>query len=223
MQYCQGPSHDLRSSDDEPRSLWARTRRHGAALVGPRGGDGSPMASDPSGEGQGPSFDERFTGIVQPVIGQLVHVARRILGSDDLAWEAVQEALLSLWMKGSPPPNPHAWLIRAVVHRSLHLGRTARRRRKYEARASHGRSEASDRDDPTLRLLVEEMRDALRAAVEKLGDTHRLVLSLHLIEELDYASIARRLGIPIGTVRSRLNRAREALRVILGRDFPDPE
>ena len=66
------------------------------------------MASDPSGERAVPSFDERFAGIVRPVVGQLVHVAQRILGSEDLAWEAVQEALLSLWLQGSPPQNPRA-------------------------------------------------------------------------------------------------------------------
>lgn len=180
------------------------------------------MASDPSGERAVPSYDERFAGIVRPVVGQLVHVAQRILGSEDLAWEAVQEALLSLWLQGSPPPNPRAWLVRAVIHRCLHLGRTNRRRRRHEARACYRRTEASNRDNPAPLFLAEETRDALRAAVERLGDTHRLVLSLHLIEGLDYESIARRLGIPIGTVRSRLNRAREALRVILGRDFHDP-
>lgn len=239
MQIYQKAAHDLRSDGHgsrpfRPRVLARRDMApgpdrsvvgspgQGNRIVGRWEGDGYPMASDPSGEGLVPSFDERFAGIVRPVVGQLVHVARRILGSDDLAWEAVQEALLSLWLQGSPPPNPRAWLVRAVVHRSLHLGRSNRRRRQHEARACHRRAEASDQENPARLVLAEEARDALRAAVEELGDTHRLVLGLHLIEELDYESIARRLGIPIGTVRSRLSRAREALRVILGRNFPDP-
>lgn len=180
------------------------------------------MASPPPGQDAEPPFDDRFAGVTRPFLGRLVRLARRILGSDDLAWEAVQEALLGLWMQGSMPPNPRAWLARAVVLRSLQLGRSNRRRSKHEARACRRRVEASDRDDPTRPSQAAEVQNELRAAMAKLGDAHRLVLHLHLIEELDYASIARRLGVPIGTVRSRLNRAREALRDILIRDHRYP-
>jgi RNA polymerase sigma-70 factor, ECF subfamily len=178
------------------------------------------MASDSPGERSGP-FDDRFSGIVRPLIGQLVKTARRILEGDDLAWEAVQEALLGLWLQDPPPQNPRTWLIRAVVLRSLQLGRSIRRRRKHETRASRERAEASDRDDPARRVLASEVREALSAALARLGPSHRDVLILHLIEELDYESIARRLGIPIGTVRSRLHRARRELRGVMGPQTKD--
>ena len=50
------------------------------------------------------------------------------LHGEDLADDAVQEALLSLWKEGRMPQNPEGWLVRAVVHRSLHLNRSRRRR-----------------------------------------------------------------------------------------------
>lgn len=159
--------------------------------------------------------DVGFAEAVQPVVGRLVHISRRILGCDYLAWEAVQEALLGLWLQESAPPNPRAWLIRAVFYRSLHLARTIRRRRKHERRACLGRPEAIDRDDPSLALLAEELREELMRTLARLDGKHRIPLSLHLIEGMDYESIARELGVPIGTVRSRLNRARAAMRSLV--------
>ncbi len=176
------------------------------------------MTSDPGSRPEdslGGPPEERFADSVRPVQGKLVSVARRILGRDDLAWEAVQEALVSLWLEKAPPPNPRAWLMHAVIYRSLHLARTDRRRRKHERLACHHRHEASSRDDPTAPVLAQEMRGMLMAALGKLVDKHRLVLTLHLIDGLDYESIARKLGIPVGTVRSRLSRAREALRATI--------
>lgn len=51
----------------------------------------------------------------------------------------------------------------------------------------------------------------MRAALLKLETKHREVLTLHLIERLTYDAISERLGVPVGTVRSRLSRARDAL------------
>ncbi|MHC5540577.1 hypothetical protein ACYOEI_20340, partial [Singulisphaera rosea] len=47
---------------------------------------------------------------VQPLLRPMVAVARKILGSDDLAWDAVQEALLSLWLEAEPPAKLRPWL-----------------------------------------------------------------------------------------------------------------
>ncbi|MFO0907140.1 MAG: sigma-70 family RNA polymerase sigma factor [Isosphaeraceae bacterium] len=155
---------------------------------------------------------------MRPVLRQLVRVGLRILGREDLAWDAVQEALLSLWMQDPVPPNPRAWLIRAVVHRSLHLARTDRRRRQHEAGASCERREVTVHDDPSRALIAEEETEAVKAALAQLNDRHRAVLTHFLLEEMDYATIARIEGVPIGTVRSRLSRSRQALRDALEED-----
>lgn len=174
-----------------------------------------PRLADLGGPSPLDDADRQFAGTVEPVVDHLVRVARRIVASDDLAWEAVQEALVGLWQRDEPPPNPRAWLIRAVIHRSLHLRRTLLRRREHEARASKIRGELSDGDNPLRRLLAEEARTELRDAVAGLARNHRDVIALHMGEGLDYETIAARLNIPIGTVRSRLNRAREALRTAM--------
>ena len=80
-------------------------------------------------------WDHKFSEVVSPMLSRLHRLARRILRSDDLAEDAVQEAILTLWKEGRLPPNPAAWLSRAVVHRSLHLNRCRCRRRRHELRA----------------------------------------------------------------------------------------
>jgi RNA polymerase sigma-70 factor (ECF subfamily) len=162
-----------------------------------------------------------FAEATSPLFRHLVAIARRILGSEDLAWDAVQEAQVSLWRVGQTPTNPRRWLARAVVHRSLHLARCRSRRRRHEDRARSGRAEGSDRDDPARRLEGEDLRRLLEDALARIAAEHRAVLVRNLIEQMSYESIAAELHIPIGTVRSRLNRARLAMRRVLLRTLPE--
>ena len=89
---------------------------------------------------------ESFTRTVCPLTALMLTVARRILGDEVQAWDAVQEAMIALWNEEEVPPNPRAWLTRAVVLRSLHLARCRTRRRWHERRACERRPEASVRD-----------------------------------------------------------------------------
>lgn len=158
-----------------------------------------------------------FTAAILPHVECLLAVARRILGSEDLAWDAVQEALLSLWGQEELPPNPRAWLIRTVVNRSLHLARSRSRRRKHEKRASARRPEGSHDSEPSRILENTELRSKLHQALAELGQDHRAVFVMREVDQLDYQSIAERLNVPVGTVRSRLNRSRVLLKDILRR------
>ena len=78
------------------------------------------------------AWEVQFAAVVQARLPRLQPLARRMLHGEDLADDAVQEALLSLWKEGRMPQNPEGWLVRAVVLRSLHLNRSRRRRRRYE-------------------------------------------------------------------------------------------
>ena len=162
-----------------------------------------------------------FAEATRPLLGHLVSIARRILGDEDAAWDAVQEALVSLWRQDQMPTNLRAWLARAVVHRSLHLARSQSRRRKHEVQARFHRIEASDRDDPAHDLEGADLRHILENALSRIAPDQRIVLVLSVVEQMDYQSIAASLQIPIGTVRSRMNRARGALRDQLIQTLPD--
>lgn len=138
-------------------------------------------------------------------------VARRIVGSDDLASDAVQEALLSLWSADSEPVELRAWLVRTVVHKSLHLVRSSSRRGRHESEAYAGRSESCPLCDPAVVLEQAECDQRIAAALKALSADLRAPFVLRQLHGLDYETIARRLNVPVGTVRSRLHRAREFL------------
>ena len=168
-----------------------------------------------------PGKDSEFAEATRPLFGHLVSTARRVLGDDDMSWDAVQEALMSLWRERQFPSDPRGWLVAAVVHRSLHLAHGRARRTKHENRARFEHLEAVAHDNPTRELEYEELRCALDDALSRISSEHRAILVLSVFEEMDYQSIAARLDIPLGTVRSRLNRSRKALRDALIRVLPD--
>lgn len=148
------------------------------------------------------------------------HVAARsMLGCDHLAADAVQEALIALWQQPAPPPHRRAWLVQAVVFRARAMRRAYRRRQRHEDHAAHHHcAEHHDCNNPLHHAFAHEFGERLAAAVQLLPREQREPFELLQHGELDYASIAQRLAVPIGTVRSRLHRARRALHSALGDD-----
>jgi RNA polymerase sigma-70 factor (ECF subfamily) len=162
-----------------------------------------------------PAIPFAFDRLVEPHLDALRVVACGIVGSHDLAGDAVQEALLCLWRLDAPPADLRGWLVRTVVHQSLHVNRARQRRAYHEDRVAVERSAlcplcASTEDEN------DEWRRALDAALDSLSDELRAVFLLRQRDGLDYDQIARRLAVPIGTVRSRLKRARDRLAGRLG-------
>jgi RNA polymerase sigma-70 factor (ECF subfamily) len=154
---------------------------------------------------------------VAPHLTRLLAVAERILGCPDEARDAVQEALVTLWETADVPENLRAWLVRTVVHRSLHRRRGAERRRKWEERAAVEMSTWCALCDPERSAEGAELRGQLESALRALSEEQQIVIALRALHGLDYQAIAAELGVPVGTVRSRLNRARAALREELAR------
>lgn len=162
---------------------------------------------------------EQFDDLTRPLIRHLLGHARAILHSEDLAWDAVQEALLGLWQKAqcgaAVLDYAGPWLCRAVVLRSLQIARQNGRRYRREKLAAARRSDLTPCPVEGNVVETEEFRQIVSLAVAALPDDFRSVLELRTQQGLDYAGIANQLGIPMGTVRSRLNRARLLLQQIL--------
>lgn len=152
-----------------------------------------------------------FEAQVRPLLPGVRATARRILGDDDAAGDAVQEALISLWQAGPLPDHLRRWLLRTVVHRSLHARRTNVRRAHWEDRGGEAVIPCA-LCDPERSLEVRELIDVLEIALAALSPDQREVIELRDIDGLEYREIAARLGVPVGTVRSRLNRARARVR-----------
>ncbi len=163
-------------------------------------------------------WDNQFAELIGPMLGRLHRLARRILRSEDLAEDAVQEAIVSLWREGRLPPHPAAWLSRAVIHRSLHLNRGRRRRDRHERLACLHRPEFVPSCEPSRAAEADEISASINQALSGLSERLRTVFVLREIVQLDYESIAAALRIPLGTVRSRLARSREALQQALRHD-----
>jgi RNA polymerase sigma-70 factor (ECF subfamily) len=130
------------------------------------------------------------------------------------AEDVVQEAFLCAYKKletFAGRATFYTWIYRIAVRRAL----TRKRRRRPQTNAAEAdlfSERASARDDPARPLQLAETIDSLRRAVANLDEHQRAVVLLRDYEGFDSPTIAHILGIPEGTVRSRLHRARNRLR-----------
>ena len=76
--------------------------------------------------------EQYLSEVIQNHLEDMLAVARRLLGCTDLAWDAVQETLMALWLESEPPESLRGWLLRTVKNRSLHHLRSGRRRQYHE-------------------------------------------------------------------------------------------
>ena len=132
--------------------------------------------------------------------------------ADDLVQDTLERALtrLNLWRHGS---NLRAWLFTILRNQYLN-GRTRRYARAETLEPAEWERRLTRLPDQTHRL---EALDLLRA-VDRLNEDQREVLLLVGLEGFTYEEAAAILGLPPGTVMSRLSRGREALRGLLERD-----
>jgi RNA polymerase sigma-70 factor, ECF subfamily len=154
---------------------------------------------------------EAFTALIGGAIDHLYAVARLIVRDDDRARDAVQDALLRAWT-GLPglhdPDRFDAWLHRLLVHACYRAAGLERSRRIVEI---HVDVDGASRDAQGSLAL----RDQLERGFLRLSPDQRAVLVLHYYLDLTDAAAAEALSIPVGTLKSRLNRATQALRAAL--------
>lgn len=167
-----------------------------------------------SGRSKELSRDDLVTRAVRDHLDVMLAAARLLLRSDDLAWDAVQESLQALWKEGSIKTPLRGWLLRAVRHRAFQLLRSERRRRHHEAACACLLCLVTE-DDVGRRLEDHELLELARKALESLAPAYRTVVEMRDWLGMDYASIAVELGVPVGTVRSRLSRARDHVRAVV--------
>lgn len=136
--------------------------------------------------------------------------------ADDLAQETFLKAYLALasFKEGT---NFCAWIRRIAVNSSLNYLRVRRREEPLGSRAGDnpGAVFSSKIETPLGELLKNDINRAVDTALEALPDKLRSVFVLHAVEGLKYEDIARTIGVPVGTVMSRLNRARNRLQKAL--------
>ncbi|MET0771678.1 MAG: sigma-70 family RNA polymerase sigma factor [Candidatus Limnocylindrales bacterium] len=157
---------------------------------------------------------EAFASLVDAVGGRLQAVAHRILRDIDLAEDATQQALLFIWRdlpQLRDPARFDAWSYRLLVHACYAEGRRSRQVSSIRMPTVDGPSA------PDATATVDD-RDQLERGFRRLSIDHRAVVVLHHYLDLSLEEVALALGVPAGTVRSRLHHAMRAMRASLAAD-----
>ncbi len=162
--------------------------------------------------GNGAAFGQLVTRYQDRLYNSLVH----LVGSPDLAYDAVQDAFVQAYIKLDTFERAstfYTWLYRIAFNMAV----TRRRREKPTVSVDHARDELGhepvDRGaGPGDRIERQERASQVQVGLERISEEHRAILVLREIDGCTYEEIAEVLGLPVGTIRSRLHRARLQLR-----------
>jgi RNA polymerase sigma-70 factor, ECF subfamily len=170
--------------------------------------------------------DTAFDQIVLRYQDMVFSLSCRLLGGYDEAVDLSQEVFLQVYRKLSNfrrDASLRTWIYRIVINRAKNQKRWWKRRinemtavpiEEAEARTRSGRALLRTSDDvaPDAELARKEQSQLLHRAIEKLPFDQKTILLLKEIEGLSYEEISTTLDLPLGTVKSRLARARKSLR-----------
>ena len=157
---------------------------------------------------------EAFGVLAAGAVDRLYGIARHILRDAELAEDATQDALVRAWRDLRSLRDVErfdAWLYRLLVFACADVGR---HRRRWRAAITVLPSEPTEPD----RVSDLADRDELERGLRRLTDAQRSVLVLNFYIGLSLAETAEALAIPVGTAKSRLHYAIEALRAALAAD-----
>jgi RNA polymerase sigma factor (sigma-70 family) len=170
---------------------------------------GSPAAGSSAASGE----SDRFRGIILPHMDAAYGYARYLIRDPVAAEDIVQEAFLRAFRgfhtyRGD---GARAWLLAIVRHCFIDRAGADR----HDAAAMVAEAEIRDDDTPEAILMRRREADMVRATIEDLPEPFREAIVLRELEELSYREISVLTAAPIGTVMSRLARAREMLGALL--------
>jgi RNA polymerase sigma-70 factor, ECF subfamily len=147
-----------------------------------------------------------------------------VCGDADEARDAAQEGFVRAWQalpRFRPGAEPRPWLMRIVVNAARNRRRGSGRRSGLALRVAQDRPSDAAAPSPEVAVLAGERRVELLAAIGKLRDDDRLAIGLRWFAELGEAEMAAVLGVPRGTVKSRLSRAMGRLRAVMAEGKTD--
>jgi RNA polymerase sigma-70 factor (ECF subfamily) len=171
--------------------------------------------------------DAAFEELVRLYSGSLFATIQRYLHHEHDAWDALQETFLSAFRairRFDGRSTLATWLHRIAVNVAVMKWRSQRRApvRSIEDLLPNYYDDGHRRDPgpawgslPLDRIEVAEMRELVRQCITELPDIYREILILRDIEQWDTATVATHLDIEEGAVKTRLHRARQALRTLL--------
>lgn len=163
-----------------------------------------------------------FSEMIRPHLERMYRLAYRLTGSQHDAQDLVQDVLLKLYPKYEELLEVDAlvpWIAKVTYRQFVD------NRRRYKVRHLHIVPDADEAGNPDLAPAIqastEDLAEAefnirrLEDAVAMLSEEHRLIITLHDVEGYTISEIAEITGLPMGTLKSRRQRARERLQKLL--------
>ena len=163
---------------------------------------------------------DAFSQLAARSIGRLTAVARLILRDEYAAQDAVQETFIEAWrsLPGLRDPDKfEAWSRRLLVRSCFKSGRRNRRAGAIEIRLTPADEPAVSGSERDL-----DVHDQLERGLARLSSEQRAAVVLVYYLDLPVADAAQAMNIPLGTAKSRLNRATQALRAAIEADDRGP-
>ncbi len=165
----------------------------------------------------------RFSALLAPIMDRAFGLAVRLSGNRDDGADLLQEASIRAFnaLDGFDGANFKAWFFQILMNCHLNRVRSQNRRPQtadldetpehflFQEAQKLGKSAFGS--DPAAAFLSKIEANTVAQALLALPDEFRAVATLYLVEEMSYEEIAQILGVPIGTVRSRLHRGRKIL------------
>ena len=167
--------------------------------------------------GQSSKFEVLVGNYQQRIYGTLLGM----LGSRQDAEDVTQETFITAFRKldqFEQRSSFYTWLHRIAFNAAIDLQRRKKRaKNQFVSRDSLEISEPADRqsESPAMIVMAKETAARVQLALSRLDEERRNIIVLRDLQGIDYAEIATILDIPVGTVRSRLHRARIELREIM--------
>lgn len=168
-----------------------------------------------------------FEMLLREYTGRLLCVARRMLGREEDAQDAVQETFLNAFRaldSFDGRSQLATWLHQITINACLMRLRTRRRKPerpieeflpRFLADGHQTRSSIMWKPEPASGIESQETQALIRACIDQLPESYRVVLMLRDIEDIDTEAAAEILGMTEAAVKTRLHRARQALRGLL--------
>ena len=163
-----------------------------------------------------------FDSLVRPHFDRLYRLAWRLAGSKDEAEDLFQEVLIKAFARLDDLVDidePGSWLARVMYNLFVDHHRRFKRQRMQVVEEGQlpgrGLADLADPSKPHLDHERFERLERLHEALQALSEEHRIVVLLHDTEGYKLEEIQELTGTPVGTIKSRLHRARARLRQIL--------
>jgi RNA polymerase sigma-70 factor (ECF subfamily) len=173
--------------------------------------------------GQTQAFDELVLRYQDRLFNALV----RILRNREDARDVAQESFVTAWRKLESfrgESSFYSWLFRVAYNVAMSRGRKKRITTVSPAQSNTLNQILADSQQgasPSYQMELNEQQQTVRQALDHLPEEYRVVLVLKELEDFKYEQIAEILDVPLGTIRSRIHRARQLLRESLIRLLPE--